>query len=225
MGWCDRQCRLVFALALWNRKDPFIKERLFGLGGPDGNHGEDVKECYYYLDATPTHAYAKGLYKYPQVEFPYARLIEENARRGRECPEFELTDTGIFMKGATSTCLWSTRNIILMTWPFGLRSRTADRNPLVSMFCRRFGFVIPGLGAANTSIPRERLSKAAAEFHLVGQSEGSRGAQLVFRRLSWARQHWHNLIVRSRCPPADTFSRLTAPLGWDFTALRCWRWP
>jgi len=63
LGWCDRQCRLVFALALWNRKDPFIKERLYGLAGPEGNHGEDVKECYYYLDATPTHSYVKGLYK------------------------------------------------------------------------------------------------------------------------------------------------------------------
>ena len=70
----DRQCRLVFALALWNRKDPFIKERLYGLSGPEGNHGEDVKECYYYLDATPTHSYAKGLYKYPQGAFPYCRV-------------------------------------------------------------------------------------------------------------------------------------------------------
>jgi hypothetical protein len=99
LGWSDRQCRLVFALALWNRKDPFIKERLFGLSGPEGNHGEDVKECYYYLDATPTHSYAKGLYKYPQGAFPYAELIEENARRGREYTEFELTDTGIFDGG------------------------------------------------------------------------------------------------------------------------------
>jgi hypothetical protein len=99
LGWSDRQCRLVFALALWNRKDPFIKERLFGLSGPEGNHGEDVKECYYYLDATPTHSYAKGLYKYPQGAFPYAELIEENSRRGREYTEFELTDTGIFDGG------------------------------------------------------------------------------------------------------------------------------
>ncbi len=99
LGWCDRQCRLVFALALWNRKDPFIKERLFGLSGPEGNHGEDVKECYYYVDATPTHSYAEGLYKYPQEAFPYAELIEENTRRGRERVEFELTDTGIFDGG------------------------------------------------------------------------------------------------------------------------------
>src|SRR6185503_5657522 len=76
--------------------DPFLKERLFGLSGPQGNHGEDVKEQYFYLDSTPTHSYMKGLYKYPQAEFPYERLVEENERRGRDEPEFELADTGIF---------------------------------------------------------------------------------------------------------------------------------
>jgi hypothetical protein len=96
LGITDRECRLCFALALWNGKDPMLKERLFGLTGPEGNHGEDVKECCYYLDSTPTHSYLKALYKYPQAEFPYARLVEENRRRGRQEPEFELTDTGIF---------------------------------------------------------------------------------------------------------------------------------
>ncbi|MBI4179587.1 glucosidase [bacterium] len=98
MGITDRECRLCFALALWNGKDPILKERLFGLGGPEGNHGEDVKECYYYLDSLPTHAYMKGLYKYPQNEFPYRRLIEENARQGKDQPEFEIIDTGVFDK-------------------------------------------------------------------------------------------------------------------------------
>ncbi len=96
LGWTDRQGRLCFGLAMWNGKDPILKERLFGLSGPEGNHGEDVKECYYYLDATPTHSYAKGLYKYPQNEFPYSRLVHENMARGRDQPEFELIDTGIF---------------------------------------------------------------------------------------------------------------------------------
>jgi hypothetical protein len=96
LGITDRECRLCFALALWNGKDSILKERLFGLTGPQGNHGEDVKECYYYLDSTPTHSYLKALYKYPQTPFPYARLIEENQRRGREVPEFELSDTGIY---------------------------------------------------------------------------------------------------------------------------------
>ncbi len=95
-GITDRECRLCFALALWNGRDPFLKERLFGLTGPQGNHGEDAKECYYYLDSTPTHSYMKALYKYPQDEFPYQRLIDENINRSKLEPEFELADTGIF---------------------------------------------------------------------------------------------------------------------------------
>ena len=96
MGLTDREGRLCFALALWNGRDPILKERLFGLTGPEGNHGEDVKEEYYYLDSTPTHSYMKALYKYPHAEFPYARLVAENRARGRRDPEFELVDTGIF---------------------------------------------------------------------------------------------------------------------------------
>ena len=95
-GICDRHQRICFALALWNRRDPILKERLFGLNGHEGNHGEDVKEYYYYLDATPTHSYLKMLYKYPQAEFPYTRLVEENGRRTKADPEFELIDTGVF---------------------------------------------------------------------------------------------------------------------------------
>jgi hypothetical protein len=96
LGLCDNHQRLCFALALWNGRDPILKERLFGLAGPQGNHGEDVKELYFYLDATPTHSFLRALYKYPQAEFPYQRLVDENARRGRTQPEFELLDTGVF---------------------------------------------------------------------------------------------------------------------------------
>jgi hypothetical protein len=99
LGLCDRQGRLCFAVALWNGVDPILKERLFGLTGPEGNHGEDVKELYFYLDATPTHSYGRALYKYPQREYPYARLVAENAARGREAREFELTDCGLFADG------------------------------------------------------------------------------------------------------------------------------
>ena len=99
LGYTDRECRLCFSVALWNERDPILKERLFGLTNPEGNHGEDVKEYYFYLDATPTCSYAKGLYKYPQAEFPYARLLEENRRRGPYAPEFELLETGIFNDG------------------------------------------------------------------------------------------------------------------------------
>jgi hypothetical protein len=95
-GICDRQQFICFALALWNERDPILKERLFGLTGSEGNHGEDVKEYYFYLDSTPTHSYMRFLYKYPHAAFPYTRLVEENRRRDRRTPEFELIDTGVF---------------------------------------------------------------------------------------------------------------------------------
>ena len=98
-GICDRHQYLCFALALWNGRDPILKERLFGLTSGEGNHGEDVKEYYYYLDNTPTHAYMKYLYKYPQAEYPYDQLIEENRRRSKLQMEYELVDTGIFDQG------------------------------------------------------------------------------------------------------------------------------
>ena len=96
LGISDDRGLLCFSLALWNGRDPILKERLFGLANGEGNHGEDVKELYYYLDATPSHAYLEALYKYPQDAFPYERLVEENARRGLGEPEFELLDTGVF---------------------------------------------------------------------------------------------------------------------------------
>ncbi|MEQ1852244.1 MAG: glucosidase, partial [Chthoniobacteraceae bacterium] len=99
LGICDRQARLCFALALWNGRDPILKERLFGLANGDGPHGEDVKECYWYLEATPTSSYLRALYKYPQAEFPYARIREENKRRTAREREFELADTGVFDGG------------------------------------------------------------------------------------------------------------------------------
>src|SRR5947209_12759392 len=96
LGISDREGRLCFALALWNGHDPILKERLFGLNGEEGNHGEDVKEAYFYLDSTPTHSYMKALYKYPQHEYPYEQLLQENRRRYRQEREFELHDTDIF---------------------------------------------------------------------------------------------------------------------------------
>lgn len=95
-GISDKFQHLCLGLALWNGRDPILKERLFGLTNSEGNHGEDVKELYYYLDATPTHSYLKMLYKYPQQAYPYAWLVEENGRRGKDMPEFELIDTGVF---------------------------------------------------------------------------------------------------------------------------------
>src|SRR5690349_15678861 len=99
LGITDRECRLCFAVTLWNGRDPILKERIFGLTNPQGNHGEDVKELYWFLDATPTSSYLKGLYKYPQAAFPYQRLIDKNARRTRFDREFEIQDTGVFDDG------------------------------------------------------------------------------------------------------------------------------
>src|SRR5215472_12252606 len=95
-GFSDDHQRLCFAIALWNGRDPILKERSFGLTNSEGNHGEDVKEYYFYLDSTPTHSYMKYLYKYPQTAYPYSDLVETNRRRGRKDPEYELLDTGIF---------------------------------------------------------------------------------------------------------------------------------
>jgi hypothetical protein len=96
LGFTDRECRLCFAVALWNGRDPILKERLFGLNNKEGNHGEDVKEEYFYLDSTPTHSYAKALYKYPQAEFPYAQLVKVNGERSKSEAEFEIADAGAF---------------------------------------------------------------------------------------------------------------------------------
>ncbi|MCB1121418.1 MAG: hypothetical protein KJT03_07710 [Verrucomicrobiae bacterium] len=96
LGITDREGRLCFNPCLWNERDAILKERLFGLSGHQGNHGEDCKELYYYLDSTPTHSYNKALYKYPQAAFPYEALVEENQKRGKDQPEYELLDTGVF---------------------------------------------------------------------------------------------------------------------------------
>ena len=96
LGICDEECRLCFSLAMWNGVDPVLKERPFGLGNPEGNHGEDLKDYYFHLANTPTHSFMRGLYKYPQAEFPYQQLLDENGRRSRSEPEYELVDAGIF---------------------------------------------------------------------------------------------------------------------------------
>jgi hypothetical protein len=104
LGLCDRQGRLCFAFAFWNTRDPILKERLFGLAGPEGNHGEDAKECYYYLDATPTHSYMKALYKYPHAKFPYEKLVDVSRSRSRMDDEYELLDTPAFEQDAYFDC-------------------------------------------------------------------------------------------------------------------------
>ncbi len=147
LGITDRECRLCFALALWNGRDPILKERLFGLTGPEGNHGEDVKEQYFYLDSTPTHSYMKALYKYPQAPFPYNRLVDENNRRGRgraanlnsPIPVFSIR-TGISMFSS------NTRRILRTIFSSGSTSAIAGPMRRRFTFCRRFGREIRGFG-------------------------------------------------------------------------------
>jgi hypothetical protein len=123
-GLCDEKQHLCFALALWNGRDPILKERAFGLTGPQGNHGEDVKDYYFYVDATPSHSYLRYIYKYPQAEFPYQRLVEENARRDRSQPPFSLLDTGVFDGGS----YWDVEVIYAKAAPEEVHIRIIARN-------------------------------------------------------------------------------------------------
>ena len=129
-GLSDDRQRLCFALTLWNGADPVLKERLFGLSGHQGNHGEDVKEYYFYLDSTPTHSYLKTLYKYPQAAFPYEDLVNTNAARGYGDPEYELLDTGVFDGDRY----------------FDVQLEYAKADPDDLECCRRSGSATPGPG-------------------------------------------------------------------------------
>ena len=146
-GICDRHQKICFALALWNGRDPILKERLFGLTGNEGNHGEDVKECYYYLDSTPTHSYMKYLYKYPQAAFPYEQLVEENRRRGRGEREFELTDTGVFDDNRYFDVFVEYAKASADDILVRIRLPIAVRKRPNCTCCRRSGSATPGLGA------------------------------------------------------------------------------
>ncbi len=146
-GWCDRQCRICFAPALWNGKDPILKERLFGLGGHEGNHGEDVKECYYYLESTPTHSYTKALYKYPQRAFPYAELDEAARQRDPSAiPRRSWRTSGSSRRAATSMSCRRWRNARRKICCGGSPSRTTARRRRRSTCCRRFGSATSGRG-------------------------------------------------------------------------------
>ena len=176
-GISDRHQKICFAVALWNGRDPILKERLFGLTGNEGNHGEDVKECYYYLDNTPTHSYMKFLYKYPQAEFPYARLVEENRSRGKGERELELLDTGVFAENryfdvfveyakASSKISWCAS-----------RLRTAD--PM-----RRTLHVLPTVWFRNTwswtsGVKKPRLRRCSSAPAVIELNEPSIGKRWI----------------------------------------------
>ena len=145
-GLCDDKQQLCFALALWNGRDPILKERLFGLTNSEGNHGEDVKEYYFYVDSTPTHSYMKYLYKYPQREYPYRDLVETNRRRSREEMEYELLDTGIFNDDRyfdvfVEYAKASPEDVLIR-----ISAHNRGRKQPSFIYCQPYGFVTPGRG-------------------------------------------------------------------------------
>ena len=153
-GISDDHQVLCFALALWNGKDPILKERLFGFTNSEGNHGEDVKEYYFYLDSTPTHSYMKYLYKYPQAAYPYDDLVKTNRERGRGAPEYELLDTGIFNEDRyfdvfVEYAKADAENI-------EIKISVSNRGPeaAASTSCLHFGFETHGCGPMRAASPR-----------------------------------------------------------------------
>ena len=182
-GWTDRQCRLCFAPALWNGQDTILKERLFGLGGNEGNHGEDVKECYYYLDSTPTHSYTKALYKYPQARYPYTEIREENQRLGRTGPELELADMGIFKEGRYFDVVQEVakRSPEDILWRITITNRGPDAAPI---------HILPTLWFRNTwswDIDRENLSSKPI---ITGTPEGLRAVHALPRACAPCTSRW-----------------------------------
>ena len=160
-GVCDRYQLLCLSLALWNGNDPILKERPFGLIPAEGNHGEDLKEYYFYLDSTPTHSYMKYLYKYPQAEYPYAWLVEENGKRGGSGPEFELLDTGLFNETVTSMCSSNTPRPVQKTCVCVSKPSTAALRMQPCTWCHSCGLEISGAGA---KILFKRLRLALAKL-------------------------------------------------------------
>ncbi|HYE77503.1 MAG TPA: glucosidase [bacterium] len=165
-GFCDDRQRLCLAPAFWNGHDPCVKERLFGLTGPEGNHGEDVKELYYYLDAVPSHAYQRLLYKYPQRAFPYDELRRENARRGKDEPEFEITDTDAFVDNRyfDIEIEWAKAAPEDILWRITAHNRGPEPAPLHVLaqcwFRNIWAWGLPGVG------PRPHLKTATGSGHL-----------------------------------------------------------
>ncbi|PYQ00539.1 MAG: glucosidase, partial [Acidobacteria bacterium] len=225
LGVCDREGRLCFALALWNGRDPILKERLFGLTNYEGNHGEDVKEQYFYLDSTPTHSYMKALYKYPQGEFPYARLVEENRRRGVDETEFEILDTGVFDGDAYFDVLAeyakaSPDDLLIQVTVANRSAQEARIEVLPTLwFCNTWSWgrsgegywPKPRLSRANGAILADHVSLGRFRL-LVGPDPGGEPPTLVFTENEtnaarlfgtpnsspWVKDAFHELVVHGR---------------------------
>jgi Mannosylglycerate hydrolase MGH1-like glycoside hydrolase domain len=172
-GICDRHQRICFALALWNRRDPILKERLFGLTGAEGNHGEDVKEYYFYLDSTPTHSYMRFLYKYPQAPFPYRQLVDENRGRGKDAPEFELMDSGVFAESRyfdveVEYAKADSEDILILIHVSNRGPETAHLDLLPTVWFRNVWSWEPGAG-------RPRAAAADGDATAIGLTEETYG--------------------------------------------------
>ncbi len=165
-GICDENQHICFSVAFWNGKDPILKERIFGLTGNEGNHGEDVKEYYFYVDSTPTHSYMKYLYKYPQGEFPYSKLLEENRNAGKLNGEFELLDSGIFNDNKYFDCFieYAKADADDILIKITVANRGAEMHK--SMFCQRFGFVILGRGKSKVQSSKSKVFLLLIEIRL-----------------------------------------------------------
>ena len=169
-GISDGEQRLCFALSLWNSQDAILKERLFGLTGSEGNHGEDVKEYYFYLDSTPTHSYMKMLYKYPQGTFPYAEIVEMNHQRGKSAPEFELFDTGIFAENRyfdvfIEYAKASADDILIRITAFNRGPEAAELHILPTLWFRNTW----SWGWEHDEIPRPMLKEVSSEKNDQGK--------------------------------------------------------
>jgi hypothetical protein len=212
LGLCDNHGRLCFAVVLWNERDPILKERLFGLGGPEGNHGEDVKEYYFYLDATPTYSYLRALYKYPQCEFPYAQLVDENRRRGRDQPEYELVDTGVFddnryfdvqVEYAKASPTDIAIHVLPTLW---FRNTWAWTNSAAPVICAR----ADGLEAAHSELGTYRLAWAGTPQMLFTDNE-SNNERLwgVANRTPYVKDAFHEAVVHGRAEATNPAQRGT----------------
>jgi hypothetical protein len=158
-GFSDDRLLLCFAVALWNGRDPIINERLFGLTNAEGNHGEDVKEYYFYLDGAPTHAYAKMLYRYPQAAYPYQRLLDENRRRSRSHLEYELMDTGVFDEDRNEINRYRQPALV----PPLQRRRDLDARQMGVPVVRGVG---AGLSRGGAGVPRSRARAPLPQAHV-----------------------------------------------------------
>ena len=189
-GISDDQQRLCFALALWNGKDPILKERLFGLTNSEGNHGEDVKEYYFYLDSTPTHSYMKYLYKYPQAAFPYDDLVETSRGRSRHEFEYELLDTGVFDRGSLLRRVRRIRQGVAGGHPDSdHRPQPRARSRPSCTCCRRCGSATRGRGAEQCRRPHLRRRIGRRRRSPSWQSTRSGRALPLLRRRRRAAVH------------------------------------